>query len=168
MEFNKLKIENVIYLIRSHKIMLDEDLAKLYGIETKALKRAVKRNLDRFPNDFMFVLSREEYLDLRYQIGTLSKSGRVASKYPPMAFTELGIAMLSTVLRSPQAIQVNIAIMRTFVKMRRILASNEEIAKGLRELEKKTGQLFHVVFDKIEELEKKTPALPTKRKKIGL
>ena len=115
----------------------------------------------------MFQLSSEEFAALRYHFGT-SKTQKGGYRFLPMAFTEQGIAMLSSVLRSSKSIQVNIAIMRTFVKMRRMLASNEEIAKGLRKLEKKTGQLFTVVFERIEQLENKTPVIAPDRKKIGI
>ena len=162
------KVESIIFVIRGEKVILDRDISELYGIETKTLKRAVNRNIERFPEDFMFRLTREEYDSLRYHFGTSKGQGKGGTRYTPYAFTEQGIAMLSSILRSPSAIQVNIAIMRTFIKMRRILASNEEVAKGLRELEKKTGQLFTIVFERIEKLENEAPTFSSKRKKIGL
>ena len=144
--------------------MLDFDLAELYGVETKQLKRAVRRNIDRFPLDFMFPLTKDEYNSLRSQIGTLKRGEH--SKYLPYAFTEQGVAMLSSVLNSERAIKVNIAIMRAFVKMRKILESNESLAKKLKELEKETKEKFAehqqqigLIFETIKELvtEKEKP-----------
>jgi len=143
--------------------MLDRDLAALYGVETKVLKRAVRRNLDRFPEDFMFVLSRTEFTNWRRQFGT-SKADRQGLRYPPMAFTEHGIVMLSSVLNSQRAIDVNIEITRAFVKLRKILASDADLARRLNELEKKYDKRFRAVFDAIRTL--MSPA-PTKRKQIG-
>jgi hypothetical protein len=135
------KIEKAIYLIRGEKVMLDHDLALLYGVETKVLNRAVKRNLQRFPLDFMFQLTPEEADVLRCQIGT-SKKGRGGRRYLPYVFTEQGVAMLSTVLNSERAILVNIEIMRAFVKLRQILASNGEVSLRLDELESKYDKQF--------------------------
>jgi hypothetical protein len=135
------KIEKAIYLIRGEKVMLDHDLALLYGVETKVLNRAVKRNLQRFPLDFMFQLTPEEADVLRCQIGT-SKKGRGGRRYLPYVFTEQGVAMLSTVLNSERAILVNIEIMRAFVKLRQILASNGELSLRLDELESKYDKQF--------------------------
>ena len=153
------RIERSILLIRGHKVILDADLAALYGVETKQLIRAVKRNLPRFPGDFMFQLNEEEFENLRFHFGTSSQWG--GRRYPPYAFTEQGVAMLSSVLRSKRAIQVNIEIMRAFVRLRQILASNKELAKRLDELEKKYDAQFKVVFDAIRQLmappEQKTP-----------
>jgi phage regulator Rha-like protein len=132
------QIERKIYFVRGMKVMLDKDLALLYGIETKQLKRAVKRNLSRFPNDFMMELTRQEYDSLRCQFGTF-KRGQHA-KYMPYAFTEQGIAMLSSVLNSDRAIQVNIAIMRAFVQLREALSTHKELALQFRELERKVGK----------------------------
>jgi phage regulator Rha-like protein len=126
-------IEGKILLIRGKKIMLDSELAVLYGIETKQLTRQVRRNIDRFPDDFMFRLTKEEFL--RCQIGTSKSGGR---RYPPYAFTEHGILMLSSVLNSKKAIQVNIQIMRTFVKLRQILSTNKELVHKLSQLERET------------------------------
>lgn len=117
--------------------MLDEDLAELYGVETKALKRAVRRNRSRFPDDFMFVLTPAEYSTLRYHFGTIKRGQH--SKYLPYAFTEQGVAMLSGVLNSKQAVKVNIAIMRAFVRLRDILSAHKELARKLEELERKLG-----------------------------
>jgi hypothetical protein len=125
-------IEEKIFLIRSDKVMLDADLAKLYGVETKVLLQAVKRNIDRFPPDFMFQLTNQELAILRSQFVTSSQWG--GRRYPPYAFSEQGVAMLSSVLRSSQAVQVNIEIMRTFVRLRRILASHADLAHKLEAL----------------------------------
>ena len=124
------RIEKAIYLIRGEKVMLDRDLALLYGVETKMLNRAVKRNLKRFPSDFMFQLTADETDILRYQIGT-SKKGRGGRRYLPYVFTEQGVAMLSSVLNSERAVLVNIEIMRAFVKLRQMLASNAELSRRL-------------------------------------
>ncbi len=157
------RIREAIILLRGQKVMLDRDLAELYGVPTKALKQAVKRNAERFPNDFMFVLSPEEFEEWRSQFVT-SKSDRMGLRYPPMAFTEQGVAMLSTVLNSEQAIRVNIAIMRAFVQLRHLLATHEELARKLTELEEKYDAQFQVVFDAIRQL--MTPPDPPP-KKIG-
>lgn len=157
------RIEKAIYLIRGEKVMLDRDLALLYGVETKVLNRAVKRNLQRFPADFMFQLTAEEAEILRCQIGTssLSHGGR---RYLPFVFTEQGVAMLSSVLNSERAILVNIEIMRAFVKLRQMLASNAELSRRLDELESKYDKQFRVVFDAIRRL----MAAPVRgRKEIG-
>jgi hypothetical protein len=157
------KIEKAIYLIRGEKVMLDHDLALLYGVETKVLNRAVKRNLQRFPLDFMFQLTPEEADVLRCQIGT-SKKGRGGRRYLPYVFTEQGVAMLSTVLNSERAILVNIEIMRAFVKLRQMLSSNAELSLRLDELESKYDKQFRVVFDAIRQL----MATPIRdRKEIG-
>lgn len=155
------KIEKVIYLIRGEKVMLDRDLALLYRVETKVLNRAVKRNLQRFPLDFMFQLTTEEAENLRCQIGTSSWShgGR---RYLPFVFTEQGVAMLSSVLNSERAITVNIELMRAFVKLRQMLASNAELSRRLEALESKYDKQFKVVFDAIRHL----MATPT-RNEIG-
>ena len=156
------RIENKIFFVRSHNIMLDRDLADLYGVETKVLVQAVKRNIDRFPDDFMFRLTRQELTNLRSQIVTSSQWG--GRRYPPYAFTEQGVAMLSSVLKSKKAVQVNIEIMRTFVKLRNLLSTNVELARKLEQLEKKYDSQFKIVFDAIREL----MAPPSKkRRKIG-
>jgi hypothetical protein len=156
------RIEQAILLIRGHKVMLDSDLAALYGVSTKIFNQAVKRNLGRFPDDFMFQLSADEFEILRSQIVTSSWGGR---RYPPYAFTEQGVAMLSSVLRSPQAIAVNIEIMRAFVRLRRMLASHAELSRRLDELEKNYDKKFRVVFDAIRQL--MTPAARPKKPPIG-
>src|SRR4030066_550364 len=155
-------IEKKIYLIRGHKVMLDSDLAELYGVATKVLLQAVKRNLNRFPEDFMFLLKYQDVAALRSQIVTLKKGRGEHRKYLPYVFTEQGVAMLSSVLNSERAVQVNIAIMRAFVKLREMLSTNKELAKRLDELESKYDEQFKVVFDAIREL--MTPVEPKKRK----
>lgn len=148
-------VKSRIYLIRGQKVLLDSDLAELYGVETKRLNEQVRHNLSRFPADFMFQLSDQEVAGLRSQIATL-KGGRGAHrKYTPYVFTEQGIAMLSSVLNTERAVQVNIAIMRVFVQMRELALSNREFARKLDELEKKHAQhdrQFVVVFDAIRQL----------------
>jgi hypothetical protein len=144
------RIQQAILLIRGHKVMLDRDLAGLYGVETKELKRAVTRNAGRFPGDFMFVLTAKEVANLRCQIGTSSSWG--GSRYHPMAFTEQGVAMLSSVLNSERAVHVNIAIMRTFVQLRNLLSTHADLAKKLEALEQKYDEQFRAVFDAIREL----------------
>jgi phage regulator Rha-like protein len=136
-------IENKIYLIRGHKVMLSQHLANLYGVETRVLIQAVKRNIERFPEDFVFQLTLEETQSLRSQF-VISKlkphgltTGRGGTRYPAYAFTEQGVAMLSSVLNSKRAIQVNIAIMRAFVKLRQILSTHKELVHKLNELERK-------------------------------
>ena len=154
-------IENKIFLVRGKKVMFDRDLAVLYGVETKFLNRAVKRNIERFPEDFMFQLSKEELASLRFHFGTSTRGGR---RYLPYAFTENGVAMLSSVLNSERAIHVNIQIMRTFTKLREMLASNKELAKRLDEMEKKYDSQFKGVFYAIRQL---MVAPEPKKKKIG-
>lgn len=144
-------IEKKILLISGKKVMLDSDLAALYGVETKVLKRAVRRNIERFPADFMFQLTSEESSFLRCQIGTSNK-GRGGRRYSPFAFTENGVAMLSSILNSPKAIQVNIQIMRTFTKLREMIASHKDLTKKLNELEKKYDGQFQIVFEAIRQL----------------
>jgi hypothetical protein len=150
------RIERTILVIRGHRVMLDADLALLYEVEIKALNRAVKRNIDRFPADFMFQLIAEEAKLLRFQSGTLDKDGKPGRgehrKYLPYAFTEQGVAMLSSVLRSPRAVQVNIEIMRAFVRLRQMLQTNADLARKLAVLEKKYDAQFRTVFDAIRGL----------------
>ncbi|MCL5238377.1 MAG: ORF6N domain-containing protein, partial [Nitrospirae bacterium] len=128
-------IEGKIYIIRGHKVMLSNDLAELYDVEPKVLIQAVKRNIDRFPEDFMFQLTNQEFVNLKSQIVTSSWGG--IRRATPYAFTEQGVAMLSSVLRSKQAVLVNIAIMRAFVKLREILSTHKELAHKLAQLERK-------------------------------
>jgi len=144
------RIQRSILLIRGQKVMLDADLAELYGVETKQLVRGVQRNLSRFPHDFMFQLNKEEFENLRCHFGTSSQWG--GRRYPPYAFTEQGVAMLSSVLKSRRAVQVNIEIMRAFVRLRRMLSSHAELARKLDSLERKYDAQFKVVFDAIREL----------------
>jgi hypothetical protein len=131
------------------KVMLDRDLAELYDVETKVLKQAVRRNIDRFPEDFMFELSKEEFKNLRSQFVTSSWGGL---RYSPMVFSEQGVAMLSTVLRSERAIQVNIQIMRTFTKLRQMLSTHEDLKRKIGSMEKKYDQQFQIVFEAIKQL----------------
>jgi len=159
-----VNIEKKIMLIRGLKVMLDSDLAALYGVTTFNLNKAVKRNLDRFPDDFMFQLDQQEVANLIFQNG-ISKAGHGGRRYSPYAFTEQGVAMLSSVLRSPRAVKVNIEIMRAFVRIRQWLASNAELARKLAELEKKYDTQFKIVFDAIRQLMMPPPDPP--RKRIG-
>jgi len=145
------RIANKIYLIRDVKVMLDRDLAELYDVETKALKQAVRRNIDRFPADFMFELTKKEFDNWRSQFVT-SKSDRMGLRYKPMAFTEQGIAMLSGILHSDRAIHVNIQIMRVFVKFRQLLFDNEELSKELSEFKQITEERFQLVFETLDQL----------------
>jgi len=185
------QIEARIFLIRGQKVMLDQDLAELYEVETKALNRAVKRNPGRFPEDFMFQLSADEFDNLRFQSGTSSLRSQIGTsrwggrRYPPYAFTEQGVAMLSSVLHSDRAIQVNIEIMRAFVRLRQMLSTNVELwmkqlairlscirpqpsrwlSRKLAALEKKYDIQFKAVFEAIREL--MTPLEPKKKRPIG-
>ena len=145
------RIERTILIIRCHNVMLDSDLAQLYGVTVGRLNEAVKRNEDRFPSDFMFQLTKPEFENLKSQIAISSPKwgGR---RHAPYAFTDQGVAMLSSVLRSKRAIQVNIAIMRAFVQLREMIASNKGLARRLNELEKKYDGQFRVVFEAIREL----------------
>ena len=156
------RIEGRILLIRGQKVMLSTHLADLYGVHPRALVQAVKRNRERFPDDFMFQLTRSEFKNLKSQ--TVISSWGGIRRAPPYAFTEQGVAMLSSVLRSERAVQVNIAIMRTFVKLRGILASHADLARKLNEMENKYDLQFKVVFDAIREL--MTP-LSKPRRRIG-
>ena len=186
-----LQAERRILLLRSHKVMLDSDLAELYGVEARALNQAVKRNAERFPEDFMFRLTQEESAALRSQsvisnpdeysddpgnssqpvMSPRSRSQTVILKrgqnikYLPYAFTEQGVAMLSSVLRSPRAVMVNVEIMRAFVRLRQMLASNADLARKLANLEKKYDAQFKIVFDAIREL--MTPPEPREKRPIG-
>jgi hypothetical protein len=152
------RIENAILMIRGHKVMLDSELARLYQVETKALVRAVHRNLERFPDDFMFQLDASEASNLRYQFGTSKSHG--GRRHRPYAFTEQGVAMISGVLRSPRAIQVNIEIMRAFVRQRRILDASPSLGAKVAALEKKYDARFKVVFDALRKLMEPDPDPP--------
>lgn len=158
-------IEKKILLIRGQKVMLDSDLAELYGVETRVLNQAVRRNIQRFPEDFMFELSAEENDSLRSQFVILKKSRGQHRKYLPYAFTEQGVAMLSSVLNSNRAIEVNILIMRAFVKLREMISSHKDLAKKLEDLEKKYDSQFKLVFDAIRQL--MAPPEPKKKRPIG-
>ncbi len=162
--FPSERIEQTILLLRGHKIILDRDLAAMYGVSTRDLNKAVSRNLDRFPDDFMLQLTRQEFNDLKFQFGTSSWGG---TRKLPRAFTEQGIAMLSSVLRSKRAIHVNIAIMRAFVKLREFAASHKTLATKLEQLERKVGGhdgQIRSLFDAIRQLmEPPTP----KSRRIG-
>ncbi len=160
-------IESKIHFLREKKIMLDSDLSKLYFVETKDFNRSVKRNLDRFPEDFMFQLTQAEWDSLRCQFGTsnpITKDSRGGRRYLPLAFTEQGVAMLSSVLNSPRAIRVNIQIMRAFTKLREMLLTHADLKKKIEEMEKKYDQQFAIVFETIKQL-LEPPAKP--RPKIG-
>ncbi len=156
------RIASAILLLRGEKVMLDADLAALYGVETKALVRAVKRNIDRFPEDFMFQLTKAEFDNLRYQAGTSSSWG--GRRTAPYAFTEHGVTMLSSVLHSERAVRVNIEVVRAFVRLRRILATHDDLARKFVALEKKYDAQFKVVFDAIRDL-MAPPA--TSKRRIG-
>ena len=147
-------IENKIFIIRGRKVMIDHDLADLYGVKTKELNKAVKRNLERFPSDFMFGLTVEESKSLRFQIGT-SNAGRGGRRYLPHAFTEQGVAMLSSVLHSRRAIQVNIQIMRAFAKIREMILSHKDLQRKIDGMEKKYDGQFKVVFNALRKLLKR-------------
>jgi hypothetical protein len=149
-------------LIRGHKVMLDVDLAELYAVPTWRLNEAVKRNLERFPDDFMFQLTASEEESLRSQIA-ISKSGRGGRRYLPYVFTEHGVLMLSSVLNSPRAVQVNITIMRVFVKIRTLLASHGDLLRRLDEMEERYDEQFRVVFEAIRELMAPGPVPPKNR-----
>lgn len=166
MEVQLDQIQNMIYVIRGQKVMLDSDLARLYEVETKYLNRQVKRNQIRFPDDFMFQLSKDEFDSLRCQNVT-SKDGKGGRRYQPTVFTELGVAMLSSVLKSERAAIVNISIMRTFVSLRSYYALEEKIERKVDNLEQNVTQVFKVVFERLDNLEG-VPASQKKRKKIGL
>ncbi len=156
------RVTNSILLLRGQKVLLDRALAELYGVETKVLLQAVRRNPDRFPEDFMFQLGEEEYEQLK----KATTGGWGGRRYPPYAFTEQGVAMLSSVLTSPRAIQVNITIMRAFVKLRQILTDNERLARKLRSMEKKYDGHFKAVFDAIAALMEPVEDEP-KKSRIG-
>jgi hypothetical protein len=157
------KIEAAILLIRGQKVLLDEDLSRLYRVPTKALNQAVSRNAERFPADFMFRLTTTEFDNLRSQFAASSSWG--GRRYPPRAFTEQGVAMLSSVLRSRRAVEVNIEIMRAFVRLRRILSKHAGLARKLEALEKKYDTQFKVVFDAIRAL--MAPEEPAERSRMG-
>ena len=168
---SKLKetvIEKMIYVIRDQKVMFDSDLAELYEVETKVLNQAVKRNISRFPSDFMFQLTTEEGENLRSQTVTSSliHGGR---RYMPYVFTENGVAMLSSVLKSEKAIQINVSIMRIFTRLRSFLILEKDLSDRVTKLEQGTNQIFKVVFERLDNFEEMvTPKLSGNRKKVGL
>jgi hypothetical protein len=151
LEIGAEALAGLVRWVRSERVMLDADLAGLYGVDTRALNRAVRRNAKRFPSDFMFLLESEEVTNLKCQIGT-SSLGWGGRRKPVMAFTEQGVAMLSSVLRSDRAADVNIAIMRTFVQLRRLMDSNRELARKIAELEKRYDEQFGAVFQAIQQM----------------
>ena len=159
-------IQSKIYEIRNQKVMLDYDLAQLYEVETKVLNQSVKRNPDRFPEDFMFQLTEEEFNNLRSQFVTSSWGGK---RYMPYAFTEQGVSMLSSVLKSKKAVQVNISIMRVFVAVKQLILGNTELSKKLKELESKYNKQFSDVYEALNYLMsiKKADEKINKRTKIG-
>ncbi len=162
-----ISIEQKIFIIRGHKVMMAADLAEMYGISTKYLNQQVRRNIRRFPSDFMFQLTKEEDQSLRLQNATLEKGRGKYSKYASSAFTEQGVAMLSSVLNSERAILVNIEIVRAFVRLRKVLTTHKDLAQKLDALEKRVGNQdvkIQAVFDAIREL-MKTPEKP--KRKIG-
>jgi phage regulator Rha-like protein len=169
MPTNKIEIsviEDKIFIFRGHKVMLDEHLAALYGVEVKVLVRSVKRNLVRFPDDFMFQMNKEELENLRCQFGT-SSSGYGGRRYLPYVFTENGVAMLSSVLNSKRAIQANIQIMRAFTKLREWLATHSDLQEKIRKLEDKFDQKYQVVFDAIKKLQDDGPEKHFRVKSFG-
>ena len=145
------RIVSKIYFIRNSKVMIDRDLAELDKVETGQLKRAVRRNIERFPPDFMFEMSKEELDDWRCQFGT-SNGDKMGLRYRPMAFTEQGVAMLSSVLRSKRAIQVNIQIMRAFTQLRQMLSTHKDLKRKFEEMEEKYDEQFRIVFEAIKQL----------------
>ncbi len=158
-------IMNKIYFIRGQKVMIDRDLAELYNVETKQLKRQVKRNLERFPSDFMFELSPDEFENWRSQFGTSNSADKMGLRYAPFVFTELGIAMLSSVLNSKTAIEVNIQIIRIFTKMREMLLTHKDILLKLEQLERKVGdhnEDIQLIFEYLKQL--LNPPQPPRRK----
>lgn len=158
------RIQSSILLIRGHHVLLDEDLASLYGVTTSVLVQALRRNADRFPEDFVFQLTLGEFDAWKKHAG-IQKAGRGGRRYPPYAFTEQGVAMLSSVLRSERAVAVNIEIMRTFVKLRGMLASHDDLSRKLAALERKYDGQFKVVFDAIRQLMQPPPQ---SKRKLGL
>jgi len=158
-------LEHKIYLLRGHKVMLDKDLSELYGVETKYLKRQIRRNIERFPRDFMFQLSTKEFNNWRSQFVTSNSSDKMGLRYAPYAFTEHGVAMLSSVLNSKRAIQVNIAIMRTFTRLRDMIATHKDLKRKLKEMEKKYDKQFQIVFQALEQLLEEPEQKP--KKQIG-
>lgn len=165
------KIEKLIYIIRGQKVMMDSDLAELYGVTTRDLTRQVRRNLTRFPDDFMINPNSKDLDDLRYQTGTANSliTWNHMRRTTPLLFTENGIAMLSSILNSERAIQVNISIIRVFTQLRSFLAMENTNRDKINELEKSTNKLFKIVFERMDQYEDQvTPKLSPNRKRIGL
>ena len=161
---NEENIASHIYIIRNQRVMLDSDLAEIYGVETKMLKRAVRRNIERFPEDFMFELTDEEFQNLRFQFGTSSWGG---SRYAPFAFTEHGAVMLASVLNSETAVKASIYVVRTFVKIRQLVSGYQELSERMNMLEDKYDNQFGQVIQALEQLseQKKEPRTPIGFKK---
>jgi hypothetical protein len=160
-------IEKLIFIIRNQKVMLDSDLAELYKVETSALTRQVRRNLNRFPNDFMFELTQEEFDEISTLVGNSGSYG--GRRYLPMVFTESGVAMLSSILTSERAALVNISIMRTFIKLRSFLAMESSLTDRVDKIEQGANRLFKVVFERLDSVEDQVnPKLQPNRKKISL
>ena len=161
-------IEKMIYVIREQKVMLDSDLAELYGVETRVLNQSVQRNPARFPKDFMVQLTEEEHDSLRSQF-VISKKGKGGRRYMPYVFTENGVAMLSSVLNSEKAILINVSIMRIFTRLRSFLMLEKDLSDRVTKLEQGTNQMFKVVFERLDNYEEMvTPRLQGNRKKVGL
>lgn len=167
MNFELEQIKEMIYVIRGQKVMLDSDLAKLYGVDTKTLNRQVKRNQSRFPKDFMFQLNDDEFESLRYQIGT-SKEGRGGRRYQPLVFTENGVAMLSGILNSETAVEVNIAIMRIFTKLRSFHMLEKNLENRINRLEYDSTEVFKIVFERLDRIEQLGDSMSDDRQKIGI
>ncbi|MBL7663866.1 MAG: ORF6N domain-containing protein [Bacteriovoracaceae bacterium] len=169
-ELTLSQIEKMIFIIRGMRVMLDSDLAKLYGVDTKRLNEQVKRNIERFPGDFMFQPTFSELADLRSQFATLNgiTAGNHISKYLPYLFTENGVAMLSSVLNSPTAIQVNISIMRIFTRHRSYYFLEQRLENKIQKLEHDTTGTFKIVFERLDGIEGQPENSKTNRKKIGL
>lgn len=161
-------VEKIIFVTRGLRVMLDSDLAELYGIDTKQLNQQVRRNIERFPADFMFQLSNEEYESLNLHHSN-DRKGRGGKRKMPLVFTENGVAMLSSVLNSPRAIQINIEIMRIFTNLRSFLLLENELSSKVEKLEDDTKKLFKYVFKRLDKIEEDfQPILPSKRSKIGI
>jgi hypothetical protein len=167
MEMNLDQINNIIYIIRGQKVMLDSDLANLYGVETKQLNRQVRRNNIRFPDDFMFELNKEEFENLKCQNGT-SSSEYGGRRKQPLVFTENGVAMLSSVLKSEQAALVNIAIMRIFTKLRSFHLLEKDLVNRVDQLGIDTTEVFKVVFERLDKIENLKDSMTKDRVKIGI
>jgi phage regulator Rha-like protein len=165
-------IESNIFVISGKKVMLDRDLAELYGVETKNLNKAVKRNIDRFPEEFMFQLTQEEFDSLRFHFGT-SKGGRGGTRYLPFAFTEYGVAMLSSVLSSEKAVQINILIIKAFIRMREVITQNKDLLKAIQQIERRLDthdRQIQIAFAAIKSLMQPPAPQPTvekSKKKMG-